>query len=863
MIQKTNRHILVLLLLLLPTMMRSQTLPSLGKAKEITVGSLPNGMEYYLVTSEYQKGFADFALARKAVPSMDRERKALESLPHFEPRKPHEFLSAYGVGYERSGYIRYSPESSMYLFRNVPSYEQSVADSTLMLLFDIAAQERCPQAIIVSGDIKADKIQERMKLLSIMVPKVEKNTKDSDYQWNQRDTMSLILMSNNSSTLAAVEAVYKASRLPVELMDTPQPLVSRSFAEILTNILRRRVETEFRRRNIPLAEFSGRYIDSSMSSSDERYVFSVVTSKDYLQAATDILASALSSLDNYGALAPEFSDAKKKVEMRALREESGCQLSNSEYIDKCASAYFYGSNLASEATINSFIASKAIPVEKELDLFNTFVAALLDQERNLTLRYSTPGAKADVESLKQVFLSSWRKSAARPYSASYKTDYGDTLSLYTPKGKVKLSSETTETISQGKMWTFSNGIKVIYKKTDVKGEFHYAFMLRGGTASVGELRSGESAFVADMLMMSGAAGLDGEDFHSMLEANGISMEAEANLSDLRIKGRAPKSKLDLLLRSLLSLADSRHISAQDYEYYRQCEALRIDISNMSLRDVNSLMDSLMRPQYFYTGRKNSENLADDLPERCEHYFATQFSKVNDGFLILVGDLDEETLKRELGRTLVGFRTGKQFAQRPKISADTKKGTITRFSESSSGVLGGLERGVSIALSAPVAYNIQNYMNFRVAVELLRKKLVSGFDNVGGAIGISDRLEVFPEERLNVYFTCSPCYEGGLPYGMESPTPFALLERTRSILERIPSMSISKDELKAYKALVTNEFESSLKNPSNLVDIMLMRYSDGKDLYTGYKQAINAVDEKKVKAMLSALCSGAKVEYIIL
>ena len=78
MIQKTNRHILVLLLLLLPTMMRSQTLPSLGKAKEITVGSLPNGMEYYLVTSEYQKGFADFALARKAVPSMDRERKALE-----------------------------------------------------------------------------------------------------------------------------------------------------------------------------------------------------------------------------------------------------------------------------------------------------------------------------------------------------------------------------------------------------------------------------------------------------------------------------------------------------------------------------------------------------------------------------------------------------------------------------------------------------------------------------------------------------------------------------------------------------------------------------------------------------------------
>ena len=70
-------------------------------------------------------------------------------------------------------------------------------------------------------------------------------------------------------------------------------------------------------------------------------------------------------------------------------------------------------------------------------------------------------------------------------------------------------------------------------------------------------------------------------------------------------------------------------------------------------------------------------------------------------------------------------------------------------------------------------------------------------------------------------------------------------------------------MKAYKALVTNEFESAAKNPETLIDIMLMRYSDGKDLYTGYKQAINAVDEKKVKEMLGELCRGAKVEYVIL
>ena len=43
--QKLSKHILCLIFLLLPIMMRSQALPSLGVAKEITKGTLPNGID--------------------------------------------------------------------------------------------------------------------------------------------------------------------------------------------------------------------------------------------------------------------------------------------------------------------------------------------------------------------------------------------------------------------------------------------------------------------------------------------------------------------------------------------------------------------------------------------------------------------------------------------------------------------------------------------------------------------------------------------------------------------------------------------------------------------------------------------------
>ena len=84
--QKLSMHILCLIFLLLPIMMRSQALPSLGVAKEITKGTLPNGIDYYLVANSLDKGFADYALVRMETSGGVSERESLERLEHFGSR---------------------------------------------------------------------------------------------------------------------------------------------------------------------------------------------------------------------------------------------------------------------------------------------------------------------------------------------------------------------------------------------------------------------------------------------------------------------------------------------------------------------------------------------------------------------------------------------------------------------------------------------------------------------------------------------------------------------------------------------------------------------------------------------------------
>ena len=69
-------------------------------------------------------------------------------------------------------------------------------------------------------------------------------------------------------------------------------------------------------------------------------------------------------------------------------------------------------------------------------------------------------------------------------------------------------------------------------------------------------------------------------------------------------------------------------------------------------------------------------------------------------------------------------------------------------------------------------------------------------------------------------------------------------------------------MKACKTRLISEYESSLANPEGIIDAVLIRYSDGRDVVSGYKEAINSVSKDDIREVLTLLDSGADVEYTI-
>ena len=848
---------IALLLPLLTSSLGAQSLPSIPAASGVVTGTLPNGISYYLVSNPSVKGHADFALVQKGPVREDVARAALADLPHFQSGSPYQFLAKLGVGYDKFGFIRSTEASTTYFFHDVPVGQAALRDTTLLLLFDIS--ETCPyeQAIVVSGDIDKSVVRERMTVFSMMVTSRERVPEPAAPEWTPSDTPVFRFVRTPRQEEAKMTVRYSSPRTPREAMNSAQPLVTELFARELGLIVQDRLGQAFREAGIPLARSEAAYRSSAAGPGAELYSFSAVTGRDDLLRATEAAGAVLGGLDAHGASLREFQDARDRF-LRSL--SSGT--SNSEWVEKCESAFLYGAGLADPEYIREFFTSRNIASQRELELFNDFVSALLDPSRAVTLRYEAPADSLAAGPLTAAFAAGWASAAAGP-APEERVSKGDTLGLYVPKSKSRLRQTVAEPVTGGELWTFANGMKVITKRsTAVKGSFSFGFLLNGGYAEVPGLAEGEGGFIGDMLTLCDVGGMTGASFRKMLESNGIDFNPAVSLTDLRITGSAPSGKLQLLLKSLLTLSRERAVNEGAYAYYRECERLRLSMDRRQQAGIQAVVDSIMCPGYLHTPAKHLSGLSDDLPQRAAEYFSGIFSRCSDGVLVLVGDLDPYMLKKVLPKYLGGFATEGRPSTRPQVDFPFRTGWSTYTIEAGDSDIGGGEPCIIVAESAQIPFSLERYLSFRVAVAGIQEHLAGALAGTGMYSEVTGDIDLYPSERVSVRIVCRPAEESGLPADVAAEDPLRVLGVVRGALADLSASGPSAASVADDKAVLLAAAEAQLSDPAGLVAAALTRYSAGKDLVTGYKTKAGSVTPASVKEILSALDAGSKVEFVL-
>ena len=85
---------------------------------------------------------------------------------------------------------------------------------------------------------------------------------------------------------------------------------------------------------------------------------------------------------------------------------------------------------------------------------------------------------------------------------------------------------------------------------------------------------------------------------------------------------------------------------------------------------------------------------------------------------------------------------------------------------------------------------------------------------------------------------------------------------RTVTRRLQDLPLPENVLFATGQALIQELDKRYADPQTLIDDVLVRYSEGKDLITGYKDAIRRISVASVRDILGRLDAGAEVEYII-
>ena len=834
---------------LLPAALAAQELPVLAKASEITTGKLPDGISYYLVENSGSPGFADFALVQPLRERGSAPREDLVKLPHFLGRKPYNFLADNAIAYGERGWIQQARNAVIFRFADVPVASQEVSDSTLLMIFDMARSSEYEQAVVVSGNIDVAAIQERIRILSMTLSARRPLDDAFSYDWRPQDDM---VVTTSKSPVGELVVSYRSPRTERALMNTVQPVMSRVLASEFQIVLERRLRSAFASSGLPLADFRFRYMGSAETAGDEYFIIRIYTSPERLADATGTVAGVLASLDEDGAGKDEVSFARAVISSEYARSGGHSAMSNAQWMDKCIASYLYGANLASSATIRSLFEGRRLDISLETELLNRYIAAALSPRRNLHLHFASP-AGLDADMLENSFRKGW----SEPVSvASDIPSVDDTLLLAAPRKKVRLKTTSTDSMSGGKMWTFSNGISVIYKKMPAGGTFCYGFMVKGGWADVKDITGAESAFAEDVLRLESVAGMSGTHFRDLMEMNGISIEPQLSLSDVRYTGSASADKLPLVLKAMLSMANSSAPDTAAFKRYREEKAIRLVRDKFSLEGTRAVLDSTMCPAYKYAVGSLPELPGDDFPSRINDYLALKGSTVRNGVIVLVGDLDEAFVLRQLTHCLGDFRTNQHRVARPRVTYPLRDCWSTSYDHGS-----WREIGVSVSLSALHPFSPESSTTLELARTLLEVELVKALAPMGVRCSVSGSADLLPSERLTLWVNCKACPAAGLPSDVTPVSPVRMLDAVREVINRLAGSETDAVTLAFCKTLLTNRYAAEDGDAAVLRDAILYRNAMGRDLLGGRAARVKAVSAADLRELFESL-SRSNCEYLV-
>lgn len=539
---------------------QSGSLPNLSDDRGISVDVLPNGVVYYFADNKSHKGMQSLRLVQKVAEDLTEDelytiaRKRFTDVRYGDVSLD-DFLGRNGLLPTSDGYISCRRGSIEYTFDNFSSArDDSVLDTVLLSIFNLAqfaALQGMPssaQAIVVSGDFNRDVMLSKLKMLCLLNPYVPGEKPEYEYNWTKpEDGESKV--ETEGGAVSKVYVHWRGARTPEKYMKTILPVVSGRMVGELGGILRSRLVPVFRSKGYDVWMDYDRHCSDDCCG-DETVSLTINCRGTIRSEVKDILIRELDRLYTYGVSQDEYVVAREAFRF-AWTSKSAGMTDNLTYLDRCASNFLYGSSLANDAVRLSNV-YRDLPDSTQTLHFNRYVRGLLAQSSSVDSSLETYDAATVLSRVRS------------------ELDGGNTAP------GVKQPKDKEEYVTGGVIWTFPNGINVIYKERDTKGLTYFAYASKGGRQ------------YADYEKLTSLEGISEEEFSYNLRSLGIEYDVRLHPSDVCLHGCSYTESFPDVLKLLAAISRRK---GNEGVFGRNCYKLLVITGDYGASDLKKLLCS--------------------------------------------------------------------------------------------------------------------------------------------------------------------------------------------------------------------------------------------------------------------------------
>ena len=686
-------------------------------------------------------------------------------------------------------------------------------------------------AIIAVGDFNVSEMEQRIIDLFSQIPAPETTIERPIAEVPDHDELLFTIVTDPEATSTSISLYFKHERK----IDRRVSDYRKSMAERLYNrMLNDRYGELLQKADPPFISASSR--KGSFVRSKEMYSLSAVTKDDEIERGFEALLSEAKRVQQHGFTATELERAKTNVLRRMEQSYNERDKTRSERHTSDLTRHFLSEAPIPGIEIEYELYKKYLPTIslREVNrLANEFMT-----ERNRVVSLSMPekeGVEVPTEEQLLAVLERVEKLELEPYV----DEVADKpLIEITPMG-ASLASEIEHATIDVTEWQLSNGIRVLYKKTDFKAdEVLFGATSPGGISLVDDEHIPSARMASNIVSVGGVGEFDAIQLRKALTGKVANVSPTISNDAEGFSGNASPKDLETAFQLMYLYFTSPRKDTSAFESFKtRMSAMFENMRNMPESVFNDTLQVTLANYHPRAKPMNKEWLeAIDLEKAFEIY-TDRFSDASDFTFFFIGNIDEEEL-----RTLVETWLGSlPVTNRNETWRDNElrrpEGVVKKE------VYKGIDDKTmaAVVFSGPFEWNYENRYNFSALEEyltiLLRERIR---EEKGGTYGVGVHSQAVKIPREEYIFAIS--------FGTSPERLDEMIDELFSVLEEAKNSLPSEEDVNKIKEIQRREREKNLKENNFWLGQLMnaVRLEEPLDQFLRYEKMIDGLTAEAIR-----------------